>query len=498
MSEYKTLDRQNLLLKMLVLLIAFRLLSLAFYPLMDTTEARYAEIARKMYTLGDWVTPWFDYGVPFWGKPPLSFWLTAGSFEIFGVNEFAARFPHWLCGIIVGFFVWKLAMQYSRSYAIYAVMLLSGGLLFLISSGAVMTDMSLTLGTSMSMYGFWMTIRKYRSRRLSGQVLFFSGLAVGLLAKGPIAIILVCTPIGLWSLLTGNFAHAWRSFHWVYGTLLMLLIVSPWYVLAEIRTPGFIEYFLYGEHWQRFVTSGWQGDLYGSAHDYPRGTIWGFLLIDLLPWTILLPLLALLLKFKRVTENTGCETPKQWRYFLLIWGLFPAVFFTMAGNILWPYVLPGVPALALLGADWLVRRNHQELIEKILLIGVSFSALLTLIFPIFLVFSDLDERRSAKFLVSLFRQQGKDSVLYFYGRKPFSADFYSSGNAILISDVSGLKRINNKNAYVAIKTGAAHKLPPSLINRYTQVDSRGELILLKYTGSSDLGNQLEQKYVQPQ
>ncbi|MDL2339624.1 MAG: hypothetical protein QFE16_17460, partial [Pseudomonadota bacterium] len=49
-----------------------RLMTLGLYPLTDTTEARYAEIARKMVELGDWITPWYDYGVPFWAKPPLS------------------------------------------------------------------------------------------------------------------------------------------------------------------------------------------------------------------------------------------------------------------------------------------------------------------------------------------------------------------------------------------------------------------------------------------
>ncbi|WP_457333927.1 ArnT family glycosyltransferase [Rhizobacter sp. P5_C2] len=79
----------------LVLLIAamvlLRLCGMAWLPLMDTTEARYAEVGRKMLELGDWITPWHDYGVPFWAKPPLSFWLTALSMKCFGVNEWAAR-----------------------------------------------------------------------------------------------------------------------------------------------------------------------------------------------------------------------------------------------------------------------------------------------------------------------------------------------------------------------------------------------------------------------
>ncbi|NMS31044.1 ArnT family glycosyltransferase, partial [Vibrio parahaemolyticus] len=85
------------------LLLAFalllRLISLAAYPLMDTTEARYGEMARLMVETGNWLTPQFDYGVPFWGKPPLFTWMSAYGIELFGLNEFAVRAPHWLAGV---------------------------------------------------------------------------------------------------------------------------------------------------------------------------------------------------------------------------------------------------------------------------------------------------------------------------------------------------------------------------------------------------------------
>jgi 4-amino-4-deoxy-L-arabinose transferase-like glycosyltransferase len=68
------------------LLLAFalllRLISLAAYPLMDTTEARYGEMARLMVETGNWLTPQFDYGVPFWGKPPLFTWMSAYGIEL--------------------------------------------------------------------------------------------------------------------------------------------------------------------------------------------------------------------------------------------------------------------------------------------------------------------------------------------------------------------------------------------------------------------------------
>ncbi|MEN3809069.1 phospholipid carrier-dependent glycosyltransferase, partial [Chromobacterium piscinae] len=72
----------------LLALLAIRLLAMWAIPLTDTTEARYAEIARKMLETGNWVTPLHDYGVPFWAKPPLSTWLSAASMGLFGVNEF--------------------------------------------------------------------------------------------------------------------------------------------------------------------------------------------------------------------------------------------------------------------------------------------------------------------------------------------------------------------------------------------------------------------------
>jgi 4-amino-4-deoxy-L-arabinose transferase-like glycosyltransferase len=73
--------------------VAVRLLTLSAYPLYDTTEARYAEIARVMLATDNWVTPQIEPGEPFWAKPPLSIWATALSFSVLGINEFAARLP---------------------------------------------------------------------------------------------------------------------------------------------------------------------------------------------------------------------------------------------------------------------------------------------------------------------------------------------------------------------------------------------------------------------
>ncbi|MCK5664688.1 MAG: glycosyltransferase family 39 protein, partial [Thiotrichaceae bacterium] len=86
----------KLSLAIIFIAILARLLGIIEYPLHDPTEARYAEIPRLIIETGNWIMPPFDYGVPFWGKPPLTFWLTAISFKLFGYSEFAARLPVFL------------------------------------------------------------------------------------------------------------------------------------------------------------------------------------------------------------------------------------------------------------------------------------------------------------------------------------------------------------------------------------------------------------------
>src|SRR5262249_4811356 len=92
-----------------IAVVVVRVATLGAYPLMDTTEARYAEIARKMLEPGEWLRPQFDYGLPFWGKPPLSTWLSALAMAILGVNELAARLPSTAVLAACGALVYALA-----------------------------------------------------------------------------------------------------------------------------------------------------------------------------------------------------------------------------------------------------------------------------------------------------------------------------------------------------------------------------------------------------
>lgn len=102
-------------------LILLRLIVDAWLPLLDKTEARYAEIARIMYETNNWVTPQIDYDVPFWAKPPMSTWLSAASFNVFGVNELGARFPSFLLQILLLVFVAK-SFHFSKNSVLFLLL----------------------------------------------------------------------------------------------------------------------------------------------------------------------------------------------------------------------------------------------------------------------------------------------------------------------------------------------------------------------------------------
>jgi 4-amino-4-deoxy-L-arabinose transferase-like glycosyltransferase len=114
-ADQAGVNEERWLVGLIVVAIAVRLATLGLYPLMDNTEARYAEVARLMVSTGDWVTLHHRAGLAFWSKPPLSTWLAALSYLAFGVNEFAARFASLVPSLAVAWLVYDLARRGSAT-----------------------------------------------------------------------------------------------------------------------------------------------------------------------------------------------------------------------------------------------------------------------------------------------------------------------------------------------------------------------------------------------
>jgi len=432
--------------------LAVRLFTLDAYPFQDTTEARYGEMARKMLETQNWVTPQFDYGVPFWGKPPLATWLSAGSYQFFGINEFSARIPSLVLALIMLALVYSLGkFQRRADLGLVAVTILASSALFFVAAGAVIMDTALVTGITLAMVSFWRAMNN--SKRYWGYA-FFVGISIGLLSKGPLTLLLVFIPITAWILWQGNIRTVLQRIPWFSGGLLMLALSLPWYILAELRTPGFLDYFIVGEHWKRFIVSGWQGDLYGSAHAKTRGTIWLYSIAAFLPWSFILPSL---IWRKRGALKPAVFREQSWVIYLGLWAITPLLFFTFSGNILATYTLPSLIPLALLCAElYLLADNKQS---KHDLKSVAFLALITPLLSIALITlqgSGYIPTKSQKDLLTAYQQLQTDTngQLIYLQKRPFSAQFYSNGRALEAKNwQQAMAYLNNENKdFYAVKS----------------------------------------------
>ena len=364
-------------------ILAVRICTLPFPDLVDTTEGRYAGVAQIMLQRDDWVTPWIHYeGInqPYLGKPPLHFWLIQACFLVFGENNFAARLPGVISaagiGAAVGFgalalFGWEAALV---TVAVFASSCMS---FFL--SGAALLDVTLTLGITITLISLLLVEKS----RLAGYFIF-CGLALGVMTKGPLACILVGAVVVPWAIAYRILAKSWPSHFthvpWVAGIILFFALVLPWYLWAESRNPGFLEYFLLNENFGRYFKKNYV-DEYGSGHRQPFGTAFLMMLLAVFPWSFLL--LGLVIpRIKHILSkrflNLLAKDPTL--LFTLCWAFSCPVLLLGAKQYTATYLMPSVPGFALLvGALWHRCRNEaivsESTLRRLLTFGTGFIVL---------------------------------------------------------------------------------------------------------------------------
>ena len=326
-----------------------------------------------------------------------------------------------------------------------------------------MTDPSLALGTTLAMVAFW---QRMEGKHVLWGYVFFVALGICLLAKGPIGIVLTGLPIFLWVLRYRLWKALWTQIPWVTGTILMLVIALPWYIVAEIRTPGFLHYFIVGEHWQRFLVKGWKGDLYGSGRARPIGTIWGFALLAAAPFTVMM-----LAKVKTIVRQ---EKPDQWQFYLWCWVLAPLIFFTLARNILFTYSITALPAFAILTAYYIRERVIPWLVITpvvaiILLIGLTTGVGAPFV-------------KSQRGIIREYHHQRQDeeSALLYFGERPYSADFYSAGKALQTNNISEAAKMMKPGTHNFLAVAESHyeELPQAFKNELVVVVRQDHTLLL--------------------
>jgi 4-amino-4-deoxy-L-arabinose transferase-like glycosyltransferase len=435
----------------LLALLAARCWLMWAAPLADTTEARYGELARQTVTHGYWLMPHMDAATPFFAKPPLSTWSSAAFMTVFGISEFAARLPSLLLCALTVWIAMAFAGRLNMTRRWLVAPVLATSPLFYVTAGTVMTDaMQMTIIFA-AQYFAWRALDPAQPGREAGRrwrLAFWAMIGLGALAKGLATWALIGMPLVVYAVWQRQVRESLMRLLDAGGIALALAICVPWYVAAERAYPGFLRYFIVGEHFARFLEPGWTGDRYGTAHRQPIGAIWFFWATAILPWLgVFFSRLALLWQ-----RNAAPAAPHAAlnRY---LWSaiLTPLLFFTFSRNIIWTYALTAIPPFAVLAAQWL---QHATLARQKTIAGAALAWSLVLLACAPLLVRQVDKQSDRLLAQAYQRVAPPGSVLEYRCKPQFSSAFYGrdhiafrplpdgKGDGYAVVDNSDITRLN--------------------------------------------------------
>ncbi len=326
-------------------------------PLLDDADSTHAEAAREMLARGDYVTLHVN-GIRYLEKAPLPYWLVAGSYRLFGINEFAARLPTAISVLLLAWlgFAWgRLALgERTGAYSGLFVLTCAGVYLF---TRIFIPDVLLSLLIAASLY-FLLTALEFSSaawRWYAG----YACMALAVLTKGLVALVFVGGPAVIYLAITGDWRR-WREFRLLSGLALFFFIAAPWHIVAGLRNRGFFWFYFVNEHFLRFL-----GERYPKDYNkLPAALYWSLHLVWLFPWSFYLPSLVRNaiqdVKQRRAgVENAGRCFAARTRLLCWIWAGLVLVFFAISTNQEY-YTFPAYLPLLLLLADALARDEEWE------------------------------------------------------------------------------------------------------------------------------------------
>ncbi len=434
-NESGPLFNRRSFLWLLCALVLLRLLLNAVVPLMDPSEARYALICKLMEESHNFLEPKLIHeGVlmNFEGKPPLCFQAGAAACHIFGINLFAVRLPSTLFAAgLLAVLYWAVRRIRGENVAQLAVLLTLGSPVFFMYAGMCMTDMALAFCVCSAVFAYMLfdheTAR--RGKKLAS-IGFFAALALGMLVKGPVALVMAGVSVFLFVLLGKRWGDL-KNHAWILGFAVFFLIAAPWYILMQRANPDFLYYFFVNENFKRFLFKEY-GDQYGAGREFFRGMAFLWFLISNLPG-VLLVLLPLCSREGRGKLAGVLRKPSLANDLPLLGFLFITLFWCLTSRVLITYVLPTVPFFSVWLADRMVDWGYVGMAKFRTALRAALPAIWCVTGMVFASLWIVGEHWIDKMPGDFFEDIAEvvpDGYFYFYRKVPYSAYFYLGDRVI--------------------------------------------------------------------
>ena len=375
--------------------------------LVGADEPRYAQIAREMLAqhsavchqvhakvwphsmkpadlhasyecfVGGTITP-ILYGKPWLEKPALYYWRAMGFFKEFGISDWSARLPSASATALMIILAFLHLRRFRPGGHLDAALIMASCVAIVAFARGASTDMQLAAPFSIGMLG-WYAWYETGKKYWLFDLYFF--VAAATLAKGPVAPFMAITIILLFLGLRREWSALRRTI-WIPGIILYFLMVLPWFIAVQRRNPQFFREFFLQHNIERYTS-----DLY--RHHQPAYYYIVVLVLGLMPWTAL-ALRALWDGFQiSIAEWKVRHKPQRYLghirpgdafpEFLVLWALFPIIFFSFSGSKLPGYILPSIPPIAILTGDYLFRTRRSGMPGWLLYLHAAMTALLTFV-----------------------------------------------------------------------------------------------------------------------
>jgi 4-amino-4-deoxy-L-arabinose transferase-like glycosyltransferase len=323
------------------------------FGLIGADEPRDAQVAREMLQRHDWITPVLG-GRPWLEKPPLYYWQAIVAYRILGVSDWAARLPSAIDATFLVLAVYFFLRRFQPGFEL-------DGALMAASSGGIMgfaraasMDMALAAAFTIALLSWWTWHDTGKRMYLAS---FYGLLALGTLAKGPVAPFLAFLVIASYAAAVRELRLLLKTF-WLPGIILFCVVALPWYFAVQARNPEFFREFIVEHNLGRFSKN-----LYHHTEPF-----WFYLPVTalaLLPWTVfaIAGFARSLRKWRASRTANGAsqgDPEYRLRIFSTCWLVVPVIFFSISQSKLAGYILPAIPAGALLLADYLRHRLEQN------------------------------------------------------------------------------------------------------------------------------------------